>query len=491
MKHLKILIGLFISLISLSITNWYFFGLKSADNTISNITDIESKYWFDIPIVWFIFDNVNGDTLYTIQIFKDYLWTGRIYHITISPKSYSAKEVAEGKFDTEYKKLFKIVKDDDLKVIFRTMHEMNWGRYPRWSNPEYFKQAWIHVRELSRKMWLDQSNILFDMSVNHRDMPTKRTPSQSASLITCDQNSKYKTITHQTFVKTGYKTETVTKKVAIQQTALEKLMNKPVQYKNVTETKTVAYPIYKTSTEQVQNCYTFEDYYPWDEYVDIMWVTFYNRWKATYGRQRYSPDRILNDPAWNTLYRLEKFDKPIFVDEVWTTAVRYTWSYDFAKSQEVYKNNYDDKNNWLNSLRDFLLVNNSIWWALYFNVDYTNWLQNWTAWEADWSVININNWKYYESISGLFSNQESSKNLFSLFGLYIDEDDNYYNPNDTVNTFNTSKFTNTQISELVELLIFKFWKEDALKKVNDILNISTNDDVTSLLNSLIYALESK
>ena len=208
-------------------------------------------------------------------------------------------------------------------------------------------------------------------------------------------------------------------------------------------------------------------------------------------KRGYSPDRILNDPSRNTLYRLEKFDKPIFVDEVWTTAVRYTWSYDFAKSQEVYKNNYDDKNNWLNSLRDFLLVNNSIWWALYFNVDYTNWLQNWTAWEADWSVININNWKYYESISGLFSNQESSKNLFSLFGLYIDEDDNYYNPNDTVNTFNTSKFTNTQISELVELLIYKFWKEESLKRVKDILNISTNDDVTSLLNSLIYALESK
>lgn len=56
------------------------------------------------------------------------------------------------------------------------------------------------------------------MSVNHRDAPTKEDPSKKAKLIFCTQKVK---------------------------------ANK--------------------------NCHTFEDYYPGDEYVDLMGVTFYNR----------------------------------------------------------------------------------------------------------------------------------------------------------------------------------------------------------------------
>ena len=52
------------------------------------------------------------------------------------------------------------------------MHEMNGGRYPWSSNPKTFKEAWIHVRNLSRKQGLTENDILFDFSVNHRDMPT-------------------------------------------------------------------------------------------------------------------------------------------------------------------------------------------------------------------------------------------------------------------------------------------------------------------------------
>ncbi|MBU0627526.1 hypothetical protein KKG31_05810 [Patescibacteria group bacterium] len=58
---------------------------------------------------------------------------------------------------------------------------------------------------------MDQSNILFDFSVNHRDMPTKQTPSQTARLIPCQVKNK-----------------------------------------------------------EINQCYTFEDYYPGDKYVDIM-----------------------------------------------------------------------------------------------------------------------------------------------------------------------------------------------------------------------------
>jgi len=86
---------------------------------------------------------------------------------------FSAAEVAAGKFDTQYKQFFQDVKKNNLRVVFRTMHEMNGGRYPRSSNPKNFKKAWIHVRELSRAEGLTNSNILFDMSVNARDLPAK------------------------------------------------------------------------------------------------------------------------------------------------------------------------------------------------------------------------------------------------------------------------------------------------------------------------------
>jgi beta-mannanase len=38
----------------------------------------------------------------------------------------------------------------------------------------------------------------------------------------------------------------------------------------VIETVQVEYPIYKTEIEKKQNCYTFEDYYPGNKYVDIL-----------------------------------------------------------------------------------------------------------------------------------------------------------------------------------------------------------------------------
>jgi beta-mannanase len=71
-------------------------------------------------------------------------------------------------------------------------------------------------------------------------------------------------------------------------------------------------------------CATFEDYYPGDTYVDLMGVTFYNRGKGNSNRRRGTPDQIVNAAGRKTLDRLKKFDKPIFVDEVGTTAVNYT-----------------------------------------------------------------------------------------------------------------------------------------------------------------------
>ncbi|OQB42668.1 MAG: hypothetical protein BWY04_00106 [candidate division CPR1 bacterium ADurb.Bin160] len=108
------------------------------------------------------------------------------------------------------------------------------------------------------------------MSVNHRDMPTKSTPSQTASLITCDQKSKFTEIKHQIFVSTGRKTEIIEKKVPIAQSQLDKLLNRPIKYNIIKDTVQIEYPIYKVETEKQQNCYTFEDYYPGNKYVDIL-----------------------------------------------------------------------------------------------------------------------------------------------------------------------------------------------------------------------------
>ena len=105
--------------------------------------------------------------------FNQKIGPDKIYHISISPNNFTAAEVAEGKFDKQYTQFFHGVKKNNLRVIFRTMHEMNGGRYPWSSNPYRFKKAWIHVRELSRAEGLTKSNILFDMSVNAWDLPAK------------------------------------------------------------------------------------------------------------------------------------------------------------------------------------------------------------------------------------------------------------------------------------------------------------------------------
>lgn len=415
MKHLKHLIVLFLLTLSISITNWYVFWIKSADNTISNIYEIQEKYNFDFKIVWFIFDPRSEDVLRTINNLNKFLWTWKIYHITLSPNSYSAKQVAEWIFDEQYKKFFQTIKKNDLKVIFRTMHEMNWWRYPRWSKPKRFKEARIHVRELSREEWLDQNNILFDFSVNHRDMPTNETPSQSAKLITCN---KYKT-----------------------------------------------------------DCYKFEDYYPWDNFVDIIWVTFYNRWKATYSRQRYNPNRILNDTNWDTLSRLKSFNKPIFIDEVWTTAIRYDWTYSFVKSKLAYEKDYEKKNERLIQLKDFMQQNPEIIWMTYFNTDFTNWMTKRTPWEADRAIINLENNKIYYWIYNLIES-ETQRDFEKIKKLF-------YEPKKE----KTIYFSNKQKQDLADLMVEKFWKEESIKRINTILDKTDNKNIKNLLEDVIKIIK--
>ena len=128
----------------------YLFGMKSRDNSIENIQSIEKEYHLNLSIVSFIFDPWDSHVEMMLDSFNQKFGEDKIYHISISPNSFTAQEVADGAFDTQYQQFFSAVKRNNLRVIFRTMHEMNGGRYPRSSNPQAFKKAWIHVWELSR-----------------------------------------------------------------------------------------------------------------------------------------------------------------------------------------------------------------------------------------------------------------------------------------------------------------------------------------------------
>ena len=342
----------------MNISNSYYFWLKSADNTPENIGRIESNLNVKIPVVSFIFDpRDESDVLNSIDRIVDLLGTDRIYHFTISPDMYSANDVVLWKFDAQYTAFFKKIKEKNFHVIFRTMHEMNGWRYPWSSNPENFKAAWIHVWTLSRVVWLSEENFLFDFSVNHRDMPTKWMPSQSASLIQC----------------------------------------------NVTK----------------DDCYHFEDYYPWDEFVDVVWFTFYNRWKANSNRLRLTPTEILYDTNWNTYERIKALNKPIVIDEVATTSVRYEWNYNFNKSRSEYLNHDERKDNWIHQLWEFLVNRPEIVAAVYFNTDYTHGLSFKVVWEADWAIVNIEDNKVYGWFQELemFSEKKLDNILGSLFQL--------------------------------------------------------------------------
>ncbi len=363
---IKILISILcvVSIFSLwSKSDAYLLWFKSRDNTITNIQQIEEEYAMRLPIVSFIFDPYTDVVETLLNKLPSTLWTDRIYHISLSPNSYTAKQVVDGEFDVQYNKFFALIKSGDLRVIFRTMHEMNGGRYPRASDPTNFKKARIHVRNLSRAAGLTSSNILFDMSLNAWDLPAKGgKPSQTATFLSC----------------------TLAAKASL-------------------------------------HCPTFEDYYPWTKYVDILGVTFYNRWKWNSNRRWGTPEDIVNAKWRNTLDRMKTFNKPIFVDEVGTTAVNYAWAYNYKTSLAVYNANSALKNTWLLQLRDFLDAEPTILGANYFNVDLTNGLKNRTLGELDWSVIDFQSNKFYTWIMAIYNSSEKLENnssvLFNLFGI--------------------------------------------------------------------------
>lgn len=371
-------------------TQAYTFGLKSSDNSVENILAIEKEYRLYLPLVGFIYDPRDAQDVATeLGKITTQLGNQRIYHLTLSPDNYTAAEVAAGAFDQQYLIFFQTIKDYNLKVIFRTMHEMNGGRYPRSSDPENFKKARIHVWSLARSLGLDQHQILFDFSLNHWDMPTlDPRPNQQSSLITC-------------------------KDLTPLQKDLEKLEKKST----LTPAEKELLEEQKKAIKKLENCFRFEDYYPGDEYVDLVGVSFYNWGKATSHRQWIAPDKILNDPDWNTLDRMKKLGKPLFVDEVGTSAVYYSGNYLHEKSQQVFRSEKERKNEWLGQLGKFLSQEHFVG-ALYFNVDYTHGLDYALLGEADWAIINLQTQMFYEGFWELYQASKADfVSLLQLFGL--------------------------------------------------------------------------
>lgn len=168
-------------------------------------------------------------------------------------------------------------------------------------------------------------------------------------------------------------------------------------------------------------CPTFEDYYPWDDYVDVMWFTFYNRWKWNGNRLRQSPYEIISHPQRQTLKRLKVIGKPLFLDEVGTTAVRYSEWYNQKKSQQVYARESSRKNEWLDQLSEFLVNEPEIVGTIYFNIDLTRWLQTRMQWEQDRSIIDPLTHKIYEGWTRLIENASdnylATSPLLDLFGV--------------------------------------------------------------------------
>ncbi len=359
-KKILLTIGIIWACFSFSsLAKAYTLWLYSQSKTVQEVKDVEDKISpYTLQVSAFIFDRYSGQGSNAIKEIVNKLGTwNRIYHITLSPDHLTAIQVASGYFDDEYKAFFEDIKKYKMKVIFRTMHEMNGGWYARWSDPTSFKKAWKRIYALSRKVGLDKSNIQFDFSFNRHDMPLDRSkvsdtngyvPNQSSPLITCNLEQKEKT-----------------------------------------------------------NCLTREDYYPGYQYVDIIWFSVYNWWKATSNRQWLSFKDIIFDSARNNRARILTIKKPIYIDEVGTTAIYYNQFFNWLKSQKMFTSAKDDKSKWLSDLAEFIDNTPEVIGLNYFNVDYTYWLLQHIMGEADWKIIDPEKWILYDGVHELLKRNDN------------------------------------------------------------------------------------
>lgn len=306
-------------------------GLQSMGD-IKDLTRWESQHDNKaIDIIWLIFDQYEeAESVYLHKVVQE-LGKERIYHISLSPYGYTAGQVAQGIYDKEYKRFFQEIKAMNIKVVFRTMHEMNGWRYSRASKPEDFKKARQYVHTMARKDFnLQSDTLLFSLSFNSQDLPTTdELPTQESVYEYCSQ---------------------------------WRINNKG-------------------------RCPRMEDYYPGSNYVDLIGVTLYNR-----GRSRADNRSIWKDPNYllneaGLIERLHQWGKPIIIDELWSTAVNFDGTRTQEKTREVFLNDTEKKNTRLREWRNIFWLYPKIVGIVYFNVDHTDGATKQVLWQADRSIV--------------------------------------------------------------------------------------------------------
>lgn len=106
--------------------------------------------------------------------------------------------------------------------------------------------------------------------------------------------------------------------------------------------------------------------------------------------------------------------KPLFVDEVGTTAIRYDEQFSRAKSQEMITRANQSKNEWLRDLADFVDQHSEIVGMNYFNIDYTNGLRDRSMGEADRKMIDPEKGILYQGAQNILDKNNTS-HVASLF----------------------------------------------------------------------------
>jgi len=357
--------------------NFFLFWLRLHDNDYDVAQRIEEQFRVKIPIISLIYDDFNKwEAIKLASTFKT-LGNSRVYHISINPFWHNLKDLVDDKthmwWEVKYRNLFKIIKRYNVKVIFRSLHEMNWGWYSRASDPYRFPIFWKMIWNWSREEWLDKSNILFDFSINSQDLPAIEWAdvNQSTPVITCSQINKAKT-----------------------------------------------------------GCPTFENYYPWDEYVDILGITIYNWWSWARSEPWATwrdPITVINEPWYWTLDRMKKFNKPIFIDEAWTTSIKES-GFDNDRNIRIYNENHfwnvgnpakwtPIKNEWISKLEDLYLDKQVLGWA-YFNADVTyGFTDRSKIWELDWAAIDPNRLFAYPSLIKILNDSRMLRNPTIYFDI--------------------------------------------------------------------------
>jgi hypothetical protein len=130
-----------------------------------------------------------------------------------------------------------------------------------------------------------------------------------------------------------------------------------------------------------------EDYYPWDQYIDMIGVTLYNRGRSREASRSVwkSPMTLLSE-SW-LITRLSQRNKPISIDELWTTAVNYTWAWSQDKANNTFLTDTDTKNSRLRQRREVFVQYPQIVSVMYFNLDATAGTTRQVLGQADRNII--------------------------------------------------------------------------------------------------------